>query len=109
MGVHPIILVLANELFLQTKSKLVRNSIYCNWLQIQIQIVLLGSGVLRLAQHKGKRRGGRGIPGGCARRRQRAGPPFAQSSPPGREGRSRAREDLLETRERFEKRSRGRR
>jgi len=36
-----------------------------------IQIVLLGFGVLRLAQHK--EREGAGIPGGCARRRQRAG------------------------------------
>ena len=34
------------------KSKLVGSSIYCNWIQIRIQIVLLGFGVLRLAQHK---------------------------------------------------------
>ena len=33
-------------------SKLVGSSIYCNWIQIRIQIVLLGFGVLRLAQHK---------------------------------------------------------
>ena len=39
--------------------------------------------MLRLAQQK--EREGAGIPGGCARRRQRAGPPLAQSPPPGKE------------------------
>jgi hypothetical protein len=35
-----------------------------NWIQIRIQIVLLGFGVLRLAQQK--EREGAGIPGGCS-------------------------------------------
>ena len=50
------------DYYFQTKSKLV--GVYCNWIQIRIQIVLLGFGVLRLAQHK--EREGAGIPGRCS-------------------------------------------
>ena len=70
--------------------------------------------MLRLAQHKeGEGAGAAYLAGGCARRRQRAGPPLAQSPPPGKEDLEQGRREfflsLSETRETFKKqRERGR-
>ena len=36
------------------------------WIQIRVQIVSLGFGVLRLAQHKKGEGGAAGVPGGCS-------------------------------------------
>ena len=64
--------------------------IYCNWIQIRIQIVLLGFGGAPSRTAEGKRRGGhtlrmRSSPAkGWAKTGQMA-PPLAQSSPPGKE------------------------
>ena len=80
--VHPVILVLANEIQVSR-----RKPIYCRELGDSDpntdSFVRVWGAPSRTAQ--GKRRGRSGIPGGCARRQQRAGPPLAQSSPPGKE------------------------
>ena len=67
----------------KTKSKLAGKILQLDSDPNTNRLVLLGFGVLRLAQQKETE--GAGIPGGCARRRQRAGPPLSQSSPPGKE------------------------
>ena len=83
--------------------KRIEVSKYCNWIQIRIQIVLLGFGVLRLAQQK-EREGERAyledaLVAGKGLGQDRTNDAAARSSPPGKGGDRRE----SEGRERFKK------